>query len=280
MRERVAAALGVAVQHVEPVAGGDICRAGRATLADGQAVFVKSLPGAPARFFASEADGLRWLAEAGAPVPEVLAVADDLLVLEWIEAGRWSPATDETAGRAVAVMHAAGAPAFGSRDGADGWIATVPLPGEPAPDWPTLWADARIRPLVRRLRDEGGLDADGAANLDTLCDRLPALAGPAEPPARLHGDLWSGNLLADDRGQPWLVDPAAHGGHRETDLAMLALFGGLTDRFVAAYEEVTPLAEGWRHRQSLHQLHPLLVHAVLFGGAYAARAVAIARRYA
>lgn len=279
MRKRLAAVLGVAARRVEPVAGGDICRAARVELGDGRLVFAKVLEGAPAGFFAAEADGLRWLADAGAPVPGVVAVAEDVLVLDWIEQGAPTAATDAEAGRAVATMHAAGAPAFGGRHGRDGWIATVPLPGAPTGDWPTFWAERRVRPLVRRLRDEGGLDPAGAAALDRLGDRLPALSGPAEPPARLHGDLWSGNLLADSGGRPWLVDPAAHGGHRETDLAMLALFGGLTDRFVAAYEEVSPLAAGWQDRQPLHQLHPLLVHAVLFGGGYAARATAVARRF-
>ncbi len=147
-------------------------------------------------------------------------------------------------------------------------------------DWPTFWAERRVRPIVRRLVAEGRLDADGGAVLERLCDRLPAsadLAGPPEAPARLHGDLWSGNLLAGAGGRAWLVDPSAHGGHRETDLAMLALFGGLSDRFVGAYTEAAPLAPGWRDRMALHQLHPLLVHALLFGGGYGGRAVAVAR---
>lgn len=279
MIDRIAAAVGQRVRRVEPVTGGDICRAMRADLDDGRVVFVKTLDSAPEGFFEAEARGLEWLGATGAPVPEVVAVADDLLVLSWIEPGRWTAGADEAAGRAVAHMHNAGAPAFGDRDGQDGWIATVVLPGEPAPDWPVFWAERRIRPLVRILVDSGRIAGDDATALDRLCHRLPTLAGPPEPPARLHGDLWAGNLLADDRGQPWLVDPAAHGGHRETDLAMLALFGGLSDRFLGAYTEVAPLAKEWHERQPLHQLHPLLVHAVLFGGGYASRAVAVARRY-
>jgi fructosamine-3-kinase len=116
-----------------------------------------------------------------------------------------------------------------------------------------------------------------------VCQRLEsgdqALTGPPEPPSRLHGDLWSGNVLWSPDGVV-LVDPAAHGGHRETDLAMLALFGlPHLDRVVAAYDEAWPLAEGWRDRVGLHQLHPLLVHAALFGGGYAARAADLARGY-
>ena len=106
------------------------------------------------------------------------------------------------------------------------------------------------------------------------------LAGPPEPPARLHGDLWSGNVLAGADGRPWLIDPAAHGGHREVDLAMLRLFGGPGERCFAAYEDVAPLAPGHSDRVALYQLLPLLVHAVLFGGGYAGSVERAARQYA
>jgi fructosamine-3-kinase len=272
---------GVAVRSWTPVAGGDICRAFRVALADGREVFAKTLAGPPPGFFAAEADGLAWLAEAGAPVPEVLGHGEDWLALVWIEAGRWSAESEEDAGRAVAALHCAGAPTFGHHR--DGYVGTVPVDNRPAADWPTFWAERRLRPLARRLADGGQLDPAGADAIDRLCARLPDradLTGPPEPPARIHGDLWSGNLLAGVDGGAWLVDPSAHGGHRETDLAMLALFGGLSDRFVAAYSEVAPLGDGWRQRLPLHQLHPLLVHALLFGGGYGSRAVAVARTLA
>jgi fructosamine-3-kinase len=115
--------------------------------------------------------------------------------------------------------------------------------------------------------------------LDEAIRRVGDLAGPAEPPARLHGDLWHGNVVWDRGGHAWVIDPAAHGGHRETDLAMLALFGApFLDRILAAYQETRPLAPGWPQRVPLHQLHPLLVHAALFGPAYGQRAVEAARR--
>ena len=101
---------------------------------------------------------------------------------------------------------------------------------------------------------------------------------PVEPVARLHGDLWSGNVLADRSGRPWLIDPAAYGGHREMDLAMLDLFGSIPARTAAAYHEVWPLADGWRERIALWQLFPLLVHAVLFGGGYLRQSHALAVR--
>ena len=110
--------------------------------------------------------------------------------------------------------------------------------------------------------------------------RLPALV-PEEPPARLHGDLWNGNVLWGLDGQVWAIDPAAHAGHRETDLAMLSLFGlPHLPRVFDAYLEASPLADGWEDRVGIHQLFPLLVHAALFGGSYGARAAQTARRYA
>jgi len=116
--------------------------------------------------------------------------------------------------------------------------------------------------------------------VERLCERIGDVAGSPEPPARIHGDLWSGNVLWAADGRAWLVDTAsAHGGHRETDLAMLMLFGAPhLDEIVAAYDDEWPLADGWRERVPLHQLHPLLVHAVMFGGSYTARAAATAER--
>jgi fructosamine-3-kinase len=135
--------------------------------------------------------------------------------------------------------------------------------------WPEWYAARRLLPFARRAVDAGALGPGDARLVEQVAGRLTALAGPAEPPARLHGDCWSGNVLWSG-GRGVLIDPAAHGGHRESDLAMLALFGApYLDRILAAYDEAAPLADGWRRRVPLHQLHPLLVHACLFGAAYA-----------
>ena len=147
----------------------------------------------------------------------------------------------------------------------------------PCESWPEFYATHRVEPYLQRAVDSGVLGPQDGKVIRSVCERLDELAGPAEPPARLHGDLWSGNVHWGD-GVAWAIDPAAHGGHRETDLAMLQLFGcPHLDRILAAYQEVSPLAEGWRQRVGLHQLFPLLVHAVLFGGGYAGQALAAAR---
>jgi fructosamine-3-kinase len=242
--------------------------------------FEKRAPDAPPGFFEAEARGLAWLAEAGSPVPEVVSLGPDHIATAWVEQGPWTPAAVEEAGRAVAAMHRFGAKTFGF-DG-PGFIGPLPMSNEPAPDWPTFYVERRVLPFLRDAVEHGALPVDGALVIERVCARLDGLSGPPEAPARIHGDLWSGNVLCDADGQPWLVDPAAHGGHRETDLAMLALFGGgpWSERFVAAYVEVNPLADGWRERRPLHQLHPLLVHAVLFGGSYGRAAVDAAERFA
>jgi fructosamine-3-kinase len=274
---RAEALLDRSVIATSPVVGGDICTATRLRLNDGRSAFVKTRPRPPQGFFAAEAAGLRWLAEAGgAPVPEVLAVADDCLVLSWIEPGRVSSDVAEGFGRALAKTHAAGADAFGAEQ--DGYIGLLPLPNKPAETWGEFYATRRVLPYLHAARDRDAISADGADTIEQVVRQLTELAGPPEPPSRIHGDLWSGNVVWSSGGHGRLVDPAAHGGHRETDLAMLSLFGAPhLARLTAAYEEAAPLADGWQARVPLHQLHPLLVHAVLFGGSYGARAAGAAQ---
>lgn len=275
--------LGEPVVALDPVAGGDTSAAFRATTDTGATAFVKAHDRDPAGLLAAEAHGLSWLADAG-PVavrlPAVVGLDEAgphaVLVLEWIEPGRPAPDHDERLGRGLAALHAAGTPTFGLDR--DGFIGPLPLDNAPADDWPTFYAERRIRPLLRLAADRGRLDPRTVVDVDHLLERLPDRAGPPEPPARLHGDLWAGNALVDDAGGPVVVDPAAHGGHREVDLAMMRLFGGFGPRTFAAYDEAAPLADGHEARVPLWQLHPLLVHTVLFGGGYASTfAAAVAR---
>jgi fructosamine-3-kinase len=247
------------------------------TTDDGRQVFVKESASASAGF-AAEAHGLRWLAQAagGALVPEVLDVADTRLVIEYLPPGRpeWQAAAGF--GAALARTHAAGADSFGAPWA--GQIASLPLDNTPAATWPDWYAEHRVLPFLRRASDAGSLDKADASLVEAAIGRVGELAGPPEPPARIHGDLWSGNVLWS-RGHGWLIDPAAHGGHRETDLAMLALFGAPhLDRIIGAYDDVFQLADGWRERVPLHQLHPLLVHVCLFGRGYREQTLAAARR--
>jgi fructosamine-3-kinase len=265
-----------------PVGGGDINDAFRVRLADGRVAFVKTREDARPGEYMAEARGLSWLAEPGSiPVPEVLDVTERYLALAWIDQGRLDTAGEEALGHGLALMHAAGAPHFGEPPAARGArIGSLQLPNEPMDDWAEFYARQRLAPLTAMAAERSSISPQAARALERVCERIGELAGPAEPPARLHGDLWWGNVLADTRGRPWLIDPSAYGGHREVDLAMLRLFGGGRERVYASYAECKPLASGWRERVELWQLAPLLVHAVLFGGSYGAAVARIAQRYA
>jgi fructosamine-3-kinase len=266
------------------VGGGYINEAFRVELADGREAFVKTRADAPRGEFAAEAAGLEWLAQAGSlRTPAVLDAADGYLALEWIAPGRLDAAGEQELGRGLALTHAAGAPRFGrfvEELGADvAWLGSLRVSNEPAKNWPAFYAERRLRPLAALALDRGAVGHAAIAAVERICEQIDDLAGPPELPARLHGDLWSGNVHADAEGRPWLIDPSAFGGHREVDLAMLALFGGLSARVLDSYEDATPLADGWRERVGLYELLPLLVHAVLFGGSYSERVERTARRY-
>jgi fructosamine-3-kinase len=254
-----------------PVSGGSICQSQRLTVDDGGSVFAKSLKGAPEGFFAAEAAGLRWLADAGAvAVPEVITALPQMLVLDWIDPAEPTPAAAERFGRELAALHRSGAPAFGAAW--PGFIGSLPLDNTlTSAPWPQWFAQFRLEPYLRRSVDRGALSTADAALVTSVLSRITEHAGAAaaEPPARIHGDLWPGNLVWS-RTRVWLVDPAAHGGHRETDLALLALFGGapMLERILSGYQEAWPLADGWRERVPLHQLYLLLVHTAMFGAGY------------
>ena len=256
-------ALGARAVAATPVAGGDINEAFRVELADGRAVFVKAHRDPPAGMFAAEAAGLAWLAAGPLRLPRVLAVGASWLALEWLTLGLPGRETHAALGRGLAALHRVGAASLGWAS--DNFLATLPQGNAPASDWPTFYVERRLRPLVE-LGVARGRMPDLRRSLDALRAR-PDRFGPPEPPARLHGDLWWGNVAVAD-GAPVVIDPAVYGGHREIDLAMLALFGELPGALIDAYQEVSPLAEGWRERLRLHQLYPLAAHAVLFGGGY------------
>jgi len=257
-------ALGAQVVAADPVAGGDINDAFRVRLGDGRIVFVKTHAAPPDGMFAAEAAGLAWLRAGPLRLPHLLAFGASWLALEWLAlSGSGGRSFAAALGRGLAGLHRIGAPSFGLAT--DNFIATLAQANTPAADWPSFYVERRLRPLVELGRARGRIP-DVRRSLDALAAR-PDRFGPPEPPARLHGDLWWGNVCAA-AGEPVLIDPAVYGGHREIDLAMLALFGELPDALVDAYQEVWPLAAGWRERLRLHQAYPLAVHAVLFGGGY------------
>ena len=232
--------------------------------ASGRRLVVKLGPGC-----LDEADGLRRLrAVPGAPpVPELVLVEDDLLVTTAIDHMPATPAHEESLGRALARLHRAPFPQWG---GGSSWIGSCRVDPAWYPDGFGFYGH-RLQQLSARSRLE--------EVVRPVIDRLEELLPPGGP-ALVHGDLWWGNVLFGTDDRSWLIDPSVHGGHPEEDLAMLALFGPVPPRALAAYREVLPLSSGWEERIALFQLYPLLVHSVLFGGSYAARVAAVARRFA
>ncbi|MBJ7458328.1 MAG: fructosamine kinase family protein [Thermoleophilaceae bacterium] len=292
IRAALESELGLDVTGVSLTAGGDINDAYRAETSIGP-VFVKSSPAAQPGMFSDEAAGLAWLGEpGGVAVPGVIGVCDGdkaprLLALEWIDSGRLDVAGEEALGRGLAKIHAAGAPEFGATPLLGGGYANSPmrfnelsLPNEAHDTWAEFYAENRLLPLARACEQRGHFNLADLDLIERVAARLPKLAGPEEPPARTHGDLWSGNILPSADGTPYLIDPVAHGGHREVDLALLTVFGGPSRRCSDAYDEVFPRAAGHEEREQLWQLAMILLHVYLFGDSYSEQARAIARRYA
>lgn len=266
---RVGEALDDDVESSSRLTGGDVADAYRVVLGDGRAVFAKTHRDPPPHFFATEADGLGWLrATDSVGVPEVLAVGIRLLVLEWVEIGPRADDTDADFGRSLAAVHRAGAPCFGRQDRRT--TGSRRLSNEPCERWAEFYASCRLLPLARLASDEAALPPRTITRLELVAADLDRLGAADEPPSRLHGDLWAGNRMIGIDGTNWMIDPAAHGGHREFDLAMMRLFGGFGTDCFAAYQDVFPLEAGWEQRVPLHQLAPLAVHAIKFGGGYAA----------
>lgn len=247
-------------------------------------MFVKRSAGAPPAFFACEAAGLQWLSavDGGAPCARVIAFDDTSLTLERLESAAPTRAAAHEFGRRLACTHDAGADGFGAAP--RGWTGPgyfgplqQPLPMSycARDSWGSFYARDRLAPMAGRA--SARLDTPTRDAIDAVIARCDAGDfDDGDPPARLHGDLWSGNVMWTPAGAV-LIDPAAHGGHRETDLAMLALFGcPHLEAVIEGYQSHRPLRQGWRERVGLHQLYPLLAHVVLFGGGYASQTMAAA----
>ncbi len=282
----VAKATGATVAGMTVVHGGDTAAAFRVELTSGVVLFAKTHASPPAGFFGTEAWGLEWLRSSGTVrVPRVIAMSDGqdgqdgepaFLALEWIDTARSLAADEEAFGRQLALLHGAGAPCFGRADRRT--TGSLALPNEPSATWSEFVADDRFLPLARIARDRSALPLDTIDGLERLAGMLDRF-DDGSPPARLHGDLWAGNRIVDRDGASWVIDPAAHGGHREFDLAMMRLFGGFGAEAFESYAEVHPPADGWSGRVELHQIAPLVVHAIKFGGGYVAAAARAIDRY-
>ncbi len=265
----IAQATGAQVVHSRALSGGDIAQASLLTLSDGRTLFYKTAPGV---MFPAEARGLQELEGARAVrVPAVVVVADDFLVLEAIGTGSRGPGFFEGFGRRLARLHRHSSPQIGFVG--DNFIGASPQPNPQASAGPGAWAawfwEHRLLFQLRLAEEKRRARPALVRGMAQLEARVPTLlAHTDEPPSLLHGDLWGGNFLVDEGGQPVLIDPAVYYGHREAELAMTLLFGGFPPAFYTAYEREWPLVPGWRERLPLYQLYHVLNHLNLFGTSY------------
>ena len=274
------AELGVTFQQMSQLGGGDFASSYKVTAGDGSVLFAKSHRNPPAGFFTTEAAGLTWLRESGAVnIPEVLGVSDDppFLLLSWVDVGHGNNTTEAALGRQLAALHATRQSQFGRSDNAT--TGSLAVPNQCCDSWIEFYATQRLLPLIERAAARDVFNAKERGALENIAANLGQYNVPDEPPALLHGDLWAGNRLVDQHGQSWLIDPAAHCGHREFELGMMNLFGGFGDDCFAAYHETYPVEPGFNERLSLHQLAPLVVHAIKFGGSYVGAVRKVIKRY-
>jgi len=276
----------VTVTDVRAVRGGDINRCALITLTNGGRLFLKENPDAPPGMFAAEADGLEALRSAGAcRVPDTIAVGNaavdsPFLLLEYIEQGVKTPQFWERFGTELAQLHRWRSPDFihfGFPE--DNFIGLTPQHNGSSEQWIPFFRNERLGYQVQLAESRGLLSGEMLHALNRIMGRLELLLIEPEAPSLLHGDLWSGNLLAAASGEPVLIDPAVSCGHREADLAMTQLFGGFDPRFYEAYAEAFPLESGYADRMPVYNLYHLLNHLNLFGRTYEESIRQVLRKY-
>ncbi len=270
--------LGVQFGAMRQVSGGDFAQAWcvevessgvGSSAVEGSNLFVKTHANPPPNHFSTEARGLEWLkATESVAVPTVLATSDNppFLALEWIHEGGRSAGSEGALGRQLAKMHKHPVNCFGREDRRT--TGSLGLPNEPCSSWAEFYGTQRLQPLAKIASDRAALSQLTIERIEILSQRLNEFAELDTAASCLHGDLWAGNRLVDSDGRNWLIDPACHGGHREFDLAMMRLFGGYGEDCFNTYQDNYPLEAGWKERVPLHQLAPLIVHAIKFGRSY------------
>ena len=258
------------IQEYQPVSGGCINNGGYLRTNCG-AFFLKYNQRTYEGMFEAEAQGLKRLQAADAlHVPTVYGTGEcnsghSFLVTEWIGTGKPVPDFWERLGHGLASLHKETDDAFGLDF--DNYIGKLPQYNQQADKWSEFFINQRMEPQIQLGLSNGLLNDYLTRSIRALYPYLDQWF-PAEPPSLLHGDLWSGNLLVDDEGEPAIIDPAVYYGHREMELAFTMLFGGFNERFYRSYNEVWPLARHFEERQDLYNIYPLLVHVNLFGGGF------------
>jgi len=264
-------ALGKAVDVFETqfLSGGDINTAAQVFSSEG-VFFIKWNHAEHQDMFEAEARGLDLLRKTDAlHIPQVISYGQQAdkayLILEYIDPGNPNKTYWETLGQSLAVVHSHTQPKFGLHF--NNYIGSLPQANLPTASGIDFFFEQRLLPQAGMALYKGLLTKSVYDALFRLRNQLPNIV-PNERPALLHGDLWSGNVMVTEEGEPALIDPAVYFGYREADLAFTKLFGGFADRFYEAYDEAFPLEEGFNERVAIYNLYPLLVHVNLFGTGY------------
>jgi fructosamine-3-kinase len=253
------------------IAGGSINTAVKVETDEGT-FFVKWNESENRDIFEAEARGLNMLRDTGViRIPEVIAYGQSYeksyLILEYIPSVEVNKKFWPRFGSSLAAVHSQSHTQFGLSY--NNYIGALPQNNSYCEDGIEFF-------IERRLKVQAGLALYNGEISQTLFDKfyrlyevLPSLL-PAEKPALLHGDLWSGNFLVDNQGSATLIDPAVYYGNREAELAFTHLFGGFQPEFYHSYEEVLPLENNFEERIPIYNLYPLMVHVNLFGSGYLA----------
>jgi len=265
------------VESSRQVGGGCINNGVLLWTSEGNSFFLKTNPQAPEDMFAREVEGLEALGvEDGPRVPTpYLHTSDFLLMEDLAPVSRTSDYWDDF-GRKMAALHNHTSERFGFEH--DNYIGSTPQPNPWTDDGYEFFSQHRLIFQAEMAARRGLLSSKEAGQVEQLANRLRDLV-PEQPASLIHGDLWGGNAMIDEKGAPAIIDPAAHYGWSEADLAMTALFGGFNDRFYSAYIESRPIPSGWRNRFSLYNLYHLLNHLNLFGRGYHGQVMGVVRRY-
>lgn len=274
-RARIEAAAGARIARDSPLGGGCIADLRRVTLADGRVLVAKL-----GRGLALEAWMLgRLRALSGAPVPAVHHAADDLLLMDFIaNEGSLSSAAEADLGAVVATLHGVAGTQFGFER--DTVIGSLPQPNPAAADWRDFFRDHRLLAMARTAHAADRLPARTLARIDRLAARLQRWIDGPSAPVLIHGDLWSGNILARGGRIVGLIDPALYYADPEIELAFMTLFGSVGERFFRSYGERHAIRPGFfEARRDLYNLYPLLVHVRLFGGSYVGQVERILDRF-
>ncbi|MEL6256125.1 MAG: fructosamine kinase family protein [Bacteroidota bacterium] len=260
---------GFRIQSSQAIGGGCIHNA-QELITDRGSYFLKYNHRSALHSFQAEEKGIGILADAGSiRTPRLIGAGESeshaYLLMEFIQSRPKSSDYWEDFGQKLALLHLNSQDNFGLDH--DNFIGALPQSNQPRDNWIDFFIEERIEPMLKQAISKGQLSESIRDDFEQLYQNLPSLF-PQESPSLLHGDLWGGNILADEKGQVCIIDPAVYYGHREMELAFMTLFDSQPLKFYEAYHELYPLEEGFGDRFDVYNLYPLLVHVNLFGGSY------------